>query len=91
MVTIHDALDIIYNTVTPKSTHIVPIEASLGSIVAKSYKASFDSAVKRAEALPVKQETPDVPGTPSDNTPVNPDNYTDATAVPTETPVPAAP
>ena len=56
-----------------------------------SYKASFDSAVKRAEALPVKQETPDVPGTPSDNTPVNPDNYTDATAVPTETPVPAAP
>lgn len=46
-----------------------------------SYKASFDSAVKRAEALPVKQETPDVPGTPSDNTPVNPDNYTDATAV----------
>ena len=56
-----------------------------------SYKASFDSAVKRAEALPVKQETPDVPGTPSDNTPVNPDNYTDATAVPTETLVPAAP
>lgn len=56
-----------------------------------SYKASFDSAVKRAKTLPTKQETPDIGGTPSDNTPANPDNYTDATAVPTETPVPAAP
>ena len=56
-----------------------------------SYKASFDSAVKHAKTLPAKQETPDIGGTPSDNTPANPDNYTDATAVPTETPVPAAP
>ena len=42
-------------------------------------------------SAPAKQETPDIGGTPPDNTPANPDNYTDATAVPTETPVPAAP
>lgn len=42
MVTIYEALDTIYNHVTPKSTHIVPIEAAIGSIVAQSYYASFD-------------------------------------------------
>ena len=39
---ITDALEIIYKNVTLKSTHILPIEASLGSIVAKDYQASFD-------------------------------------------------
>jgi molybdopterin molybdotransferase len=42
MVTIDEALDIIYSTVTKKSRHIIPIEESVGSISAKSYKASFD-------------------------------------------------
>jgi len=42
MVKITEALNIIYNTVTKKSTHIIPIEESIGSISAKSYKASFD-------------------------------------------------
>jgi molybdopterin molybdotransferase len=42
MVTIDKALDIIYSTVTKKSRHIIPIEESVGSISAKSYKASFD-------------------------------------------------
>jgi len=39
---ITDALEIIYQNVTPKSTHIVPIEEALNSIVAKDYQASFD-------------------------------------------------
>ncbi len=42
MINIDDALDIIYNKVTQKSRHIIPIEESLGCIVAKEYKASFD-------------------------------------------------
>ncbi len=42
MVTIDKALDIIYSTVTKKSRHIIPIEQSIGSISAKSYKAFFD-------------------------------------------------
>ena len=42
MVTIDKALDIIYSTVTQKSRHIIPIEDSIGSISAKSYRASFD-------------------------------------------------
>ncbi|MCH9740353.1 MAG: molybdopterin molybdotransferase MoeA [Epsilonproteobacteria bacterium] len=42
MVTIDEALDIIYTAVTQKSTHIIPIEESIGSVSAKSYKASFD-------------------------------------------------
>ncbi|NEW60425.1 molybdopterin molybdotransferase MoeA, partial [Sulfurovum sp. bin170] len=42
MVTIDEALDIIYATVTQKSRHIIPIEESIGSISAKSYNASFD-------------------------------------------------
>ncbi|MBD3793662.1 MAG: molybdopterin molybdotransferase MoeA [Campylobacterales bacterium] len=42
MVTIYEALDMIYNHITPKSTHIIPIEAAVGSIVAQSYYASFD-------------------------------------------------
>ena len=42
MVTITEALEIIYSSVTPKSTHIVPIENAVGSISATSYQASFD-------------------------------------------------
>ena len=42
MISINEALEIIYRTVHPKSTHIVPIEESIGSIVAKDYQASFD-------------------------------------------------
>jgi molybdopterin molybdotransferase len=42
MISIDDALEIIYNKVTQKSRHIIPIEESLGCIVAKEYKASFD-------------------------------------------------
>ncbi len=42
MISIDDALEIIYSKVTQKSRHIIPIEESLGSIVAKDYQASFD-------------------------------------------------
>ena len=42
MVTINEALEIIYNSVTKKSTHIIPIEQSIGSVSAQSYQASFD-------------------------------------------------
>ena len=42
MISINDALEIIYKTVHPKSRHIVPIEESIGSIVARDYYASFD-------------------------------------------------
>jgi len=42
MISIDNALEIIYNKVTQKSRHIIPIEESLGCIVAKEYKASFD-------------------------------------------------
>ncbi len=42
MVKIDEALDIIYKTVKQKSRHIVPIEDSIGKIVAKEYRASFD-------------------------------------------------
>jgi len=42
MISIDDALEIIYSKVTQKSRHIIPIEESLGHIVAKEYKASFD-------------------------------------------------
>jgi len=42
MVKIDEALDIIYSCVIPKSRHIVPIEDSIGSIVSKSYQATFD-------------------------------------------------
>ncbi|HIM93792.1 MAG TPA: molybdopterin molybdenumtransferase MoeA [Campylobacterales bacterium] len=42
MISINDALEVIYKTVTEKSRHIVPIEESIGSIVAKEYHASFD-------------------------------------------------
>ncbi|MCK5855595.1 MAG: molybdopterin molybdotransferase MoeA, partial [Sulfurovaceae bacterium] len=42
MISINEALEIIYKTVNPKSTHIVPIEESIGSIVARDYHASFD-------------------------------------------------
>ncbi len=41
-ISISDALNIIYEKVTPKSTHIVPIEEALGAIVAKDYEAIFD-------------------------------------------------
>lgn len=53
-----------------------------------SYKKSFDSAVERAEKLPKKQDTPDIPADGSDNKDINEDKYTDPTAVPTSTPVP---
>lgn len=53
-----------------------------------SYKKSFDSAVERAEKLPKKQEIPAVPADGSDNKDIDKDQYTDPTAVPTDTPVP---
>ena len=65
------------------------IERLKGYSEYNSYKSSFDSAVERAEKLPKKQETPDIPGSDSDNSAVDPNKYTDPTAVPTETPVPA--
>ena len=42
IVSISEALEIIYSKVTAKSTHIVPIEEALGEIVAKDYRATFD-------------------------------------------------
>jgi molybdopterin molybdotransferase len=42
MISIDDALKIIYSKVTQKSRDILPIEESLGCIVAKEYSASFD-------------------------------------------------
>jgi len=42
MISIDDALETIYNKVTEKSRHIIPIEESLGCVVAKEYQASFD-------------------------------------------------
>ncbi len=42
IVNISEALEIIYNKVTTKGTHIVPIEEALGAIVAKDYIANFD-------------------------------------------------
>jgi len=42
MISIHEALEIIYDNVTEKSTHIIPIEEAIGSIVAKDYQAMFD-------------------------------------------------
>ena len=42
IVSISEALEIIYTKVTVKSTHIVPIEEALGAIVAKDYIATFD-------------------------------------------------
>jgi len=39
---IEEALEIIYKEVKAKSTHILPIEKTLGSIVAKDYEALFD-------------------------------------------------
>lgn len=41
-ISISDALEIIYDKVEAKSTHIVPIEEALGAIVAQEYKAVFD-------------------------------------------------
>jgi len=42
MVSINDALEIIYSNIKKKSRHIIPIEESIGAIVSKDYKASFD-------------------------------------------------
>jgi len=42
MVSINDALAIIYSNIKKKSRHIIPIEESLGSVVAKDYEALFD-------------------------------------------------
>ena len=42
MIKIDEALDIIYKRVKQKSRDIVPIEDSIGKIVAKEYRASFD-------------------------------------------------
>ena len=42
MVNIDEALDIIYKRVGQKSRDIVPIEESIGKIVATEYRASFD-------------------------------------------------
>ena len=64
------------------------IERLKGYSEYNSYKSSFDSAVERAEKLPKKQDTPDIPGSGSDNSEVDPNKYSDPTATPTETPVP---
>jgi len=42
MVSINEALEIIYSKVTPKSREILPIEESIGRIVTKDYEAFFD-------------------------------------------------
>jgi len=42
MVSINEALEIIYREVTPKSIEIIPIETSIGRIVACDYEARFD-------------------------------------------------
>ena len=42
MVSINDALEIIYSNIKKKSRHIIPIEESIGAIVSQDYKASFD-------------------------------------------------
>lgn len=42
MISINEALEIIYDNVTEKSIHIIPIEEAIGSIVAKDYQATFD-------------------------------------------------
>ena len=42
MVSINEALKIIYSSVKKKSREIVPIEESIGMIVAQDYRASFD-------------------------------------------------
>ena len=42
MVSIEEALEIIYSKVTPKSREILPIEESIGRIVTKDYEAFFD-------------------------------------------------
>jgi molybdopterin molybdotransferase len=42
MVTIEEALEIIYRSVTQKSKHIIPIEDSVGLITSREYKAYFD-------------------------------------------------
>jgi len=42
MVSINDALEIIYSNIKKKSRHIIPIEESIGAIVSQEYKASFD-------------------------------------------------
>jgi molybdopterin molybdotransferase len=42
MVTITEALEKIYQNVTPKSRHIIPIEESIGTVVARDYYANFD-------------------------------------------------
>lgn len=41
-VSIEEALETIYTKVLPKSTHILPIEEALGSVVATDYRARFD-------------------------------------------------
>jgi len=42
MVSINEALEIIYNKVIPKSKEIIPIETAIGRIVTKDYQAIFD-------------------------------------------------
>ena len=42
MVSINEALEIIYSKVTTKSIEIIPIESALGRIVSKDYQAGFD-------------------------------------------------
>jgi molybdopterin molybdotransferase len=42
MVTINRALEIIYSSVKKKSREIIPIEESIGRVVAQNYKANFD-------------------------------------------------
>ncbi len=42
MVSINEALEIIYSNTEKKSRHIVPIEESIGLIVSQDYKAYFD-------------------------------------------------
>lgn len=53
-----------------------------------SYKKNFDTAVAQAKKLPTKQNQPDIPSDSSDKQNVDPNQYTEPTADPTETPVP---
>ena len=57
-----------------------------------SMKTKFEEAVARAEALPVKAETPVVPTDGSDNSKIDSGKYSEATATPepTVTPEPTA-
>ncbi len=51
-----------------------------------TYKSQLDSAIKRAKALPKKEDTPDTPADSSDNQDIDESQYADPTATPTVAP-----